>query len=106
MPWNKPKDKEPPNQDDEYFLRGGGDKYIGWWDAEQKEFYMIEQSVKFSYFGKDDYPNIEWWDELEPSQDELWEEIDQMVFYESGGNRVLPDYVIDQFKEKYTLIRK
>lgn len=58
-------------------------------------------------FNAPELANIEWLDEgSETDQDMLWKELDQIVFNASGGNRIIPDYVIDLFKEKYILIRK
>jgi hypothetical protein len=109
MPWSKLKDKEPANKNDEYFLRNGGDKYIGWWDNEEKEFYMIEQSCKFEYFEKDQYPNIEWWDEEEvPSQDKLWDELQNiLIHYEDGySSGPIDNGPLEHLKTIYTLTRK
>lgn len=108
MAWSKPKDKEPTNQDNEYFLRNGGDKYIGWWDNDEKEFYMIEKDAGMTYFEKDQYPNIEWWEEEEPNQNEQGEMISDLgtMYTEYGfSNQDWDDFVKDVLK-KYQLIRK
>lgn len=73
--------------------------------------YIMKDVVWYSSEGKwltseSNHTVISWVDESEPDQDELWKDIDQIIFNESGGNRALPDYVIDQLKEKYQLIRK
>lgn len=94
--WTKPKDKEPPNQDDEYFLRSGGDKYIGWWDNKRKEFYESNGDGSIEYFQNKEFPNIEWWDEQEPNQDQLWEEVSALIHI---NNRA-------QAMKAYTLIPK
>lgn len=49
----------------------------------------------------------EWLDEsIEPDQGILWQELDQIIFNESGGMRTMPNYIIDLFKEKFILTRK
>lgn len=107
MPWYKPKDKEPPSRDEEYFIRNIGDKYTGWWDTKRREFYtFMGRENTICYFEKNQYPNIEWWDESEPDQNVLWEELDQIFYNGSGGQWVIPEYIIDVWKSKYTLTRK
>lgn len=105
MPWYKPKDKEPPNQDDEYFVKNGGDNYLVFWDNEEKEFYQIQQSCKMTYFEKEQFPNIEWWDEEECNQDVLWQEA-QKVINDSGLHAYISRAAKDKLKTLFTLIRK
>lgn len=105
MPWCKPKDKEPLNQDDEYFIRNGGDKYIGWWDKERKEFLIQEGN----YATEEEYPNIEWWDEQEvPIQDKLWDELQNILLhYENGySSGPIDNGPLEHLKTIYTLTRK
>lgn len=108
MPWCKPKDKEPLNQDDEYFIRNGGDKYIGWWDNKEKQFYMVGKDCIILYF--EEHPNIEWWDEQVPDQDQLWNEALEQLGHELSwdhvnGNHIHPG-ALEVMKDRYTLIRK
>lgn len=100
MPWCKPKDKEPLNQDDEYFIRNGGDKYIGWWDKERKEFLIQEGN----YATEEEYPNIEWWEEEEANQDVLWDEalIQLAVVNEYSDIKTAKEDLMN----RYQLIRK
>jgi len=101
--WYSLKDKEPYDKNQEYFLRNGGDKYIGWWDNEEKEFYMIKEgNARLSYFEKEEFPNIEWWDEEASNQDDLWEEVrNEMMAYRDFGRTAARNCA-----KKYQLIRK
>lgn len=103
--WYKAKDKEPPDQDGEYFLRNIGDKYTGWWDNEEKEFYMIGRDSGIDYFTKEEFPNIEWWNEVEEAnQDILWDEalIQLAVVNEYSDIKTAKEDLIS----RYTLSRK
>lgn len=111
--WYKLKDKEPPNQNNEYFIRNivapnFCQKYTGWWDNQEKEFYTfigIESGNVKSNFEKDQYPNIEWWDEEEPNQQELWEEMTADMHEDNLPAGHIESLILF-WKNKYTLTRK
>lgn len=105
MPWYKPKDKEPSSQDEEYFIRNIGDKYLGWWDNKEKEFYMMGEGSKMIYLDKRDYPNIEWFDETEPDQNVLWLDAKEIV-HKSTPHAYLSVEAIELLKKQFILSRK